>query len=203
MRWFLMAVSLCAFACGGSDQPDAANALDSIGISQRDMDEASRIIDSTLAQMKREEAVTFPCNLFTAADVAQLTGTPADSGSYTFVNRTEDDREWKSEECLWEGTSEQDVDVDVWVSLPKHFTAGQVICHPLIGGQPLSGIGKTASWFYMLGSGIGTLRVCTDGALFEVKVDRPDDDEAAVKRTAQTIANQILEKLPSAAPGSP
>jgi hypothetical protein len=161
------------------------------------MDEAAAIIDSTLGQMRRQEAGTFPCSVFTVADLAQLTGTPVDSGAYTFVHQNEDNREWRSPSCAWSGSNEQATDVDLWVSLPQNFDGGQVICHPAIGAKEVSGIGKTAWWSFMDGFGIGTLRVCTDKALLEVKIDRPNGKEDEVQGVARTIAEKVLERIPS------
>jgi hypothetical protein len=193
-RRFLVYLACLVLACGPADQPEPGIASDS-AVSDADMAEASRIIDSTLTQMKRTEAATFPCSLFSAQDVAQITGTPADSGAYTFVNRSEDDREWKSESCTWSGSNEQDTDVDIWVSQPQHFPSGQVICHPLIGGKEITGMGRAAWWTFMTGYGIGTLRVCTDKVLLEVQISRPNGEEEGVLRTAREVAERITASL--------
>jgi hypothetical protein len=128
-----------------------------------------------------------------------LAGMRVDSGSYTFVNRTEDDREWKSEACAWSRLEDMNTIVDVWVSLPAHFPGGQVVCHPLIGEPEVPGIGRTAWWQYYDGYGLGSLRACTDAALLEVKVDRGKEaTEAQTQETARAVAEEIIRRLPAA-----
>jgi hypothetical protein len=196
-RFGLCAAAGLLLSCGTADQPETANTMDSAAISQKAIEEAAAIIDSTLGQMRRAEAATFPCSIFSVDDVVQLTGTPADSGAYAFVHRNEDDKEWRSASCAWSGSNEQATDVDLWVSLPENFDNRQVICHPAIGAREVPGIGKAAWWSFMDGFGIGTLRVCTDKALLEVKIDRRDGKEAEVQDVARAVAQKVIERLPS------
>jgi hypothetical protein len=191
-RSILRASALLLLACSSSDENESGTLPDSAATGNA---EADRIIDSTLTQMKRSEAETFPCSMFTAADMSAITGTPADSGAYTFENRSEDDREWQSEACGWAGSTEQATDVDVWVSLPKHFAGGQIVCHPQVAGTAVAGLGIKAWWQTIPGSGMGELRVCTDKALFEVKIDRPGGSEDEKQKTARAVATQVLERL--------
>ena len=160
-------LALLISACGGgSDDAAESAAIDSL--SEDDAARVDAIITQALRELQEQEAATFPCSLFTSEEMGEIVGTPVDSGSYTFVNRSEDDREWKSEACAWSTQADDNTVVDAWVSLPAHFDSGQVACHPMIGATELSGAGRSAWWQYMQAYGLGTLRVCTDDALLEV-----------------------------------
>ena len=193
------ALALLFSACGGGGD-DAAETAAIDSLSEDDAAQVDAIITQALREVQEQEAATFPCSLFTSEEMGEIVGTPVDSGSYTFVNRSEDDREWKSEACAWSTQADDNTVVDAWVSLPAHFDSGQVACNPMIGATELSGAGRSAWWQYMQGYGLGTLRVCTDAALLEVKLDRGQSaTETDVQELARRVADQIVARLPAAA----
>ena len=188
---------LSVAACGGGDSA-ADEALQSEAVSPADAAQADSIIAGAMQQVKESEMARFPCSLFRSEEVADLIGAPVDSGSYTFVNRSEDNIEWKSEACAWSRQEDMNTVVDVWVSRPAHFASGKVECHPLAGEPEVPGVGKSAWWQYYDGYGLGSLRVCSDAALLEVKIDRGKSaTEAQTQETARKVAEEIMARLTS------
>jgi hypothetical protein len=194
----LAAVLILVTGCGGTgDETAQTEAIDSL--SSEDAAQVDSIISQSLREVAQDEAATFPCNLFTSEEMGEMVGAPVDSGSYTFVNRSENDIEWKSQACAWSTQADDNTVVDAWVSLPAHFDSGEVACHPMLGATELSGVARGAWWQFMDGYGLGTLRVCTDAALLEVKLDRGTSaTEAEVQELARRVADQIVARLPGA-----
>jgi hypothetical protein len=191
----LVAVTAACGGGGGSETDEVQ--IDSL--SSEDAAQVDSVITQALREVAEDEATTFPCSLFTSEEIAGMVGTPVDSGSYTFVNRSEDDIEWKSQACAWSTQADDNTVVDAWVSLPAHFDSGEVACHPMIGATELSGVARGAWWQFMDGYGLGTLRVCTDAALLEVKLDRGESaTEAEVQELARRVADEIVARLPAA-----
>jgi hypothetical protein len=198
----LIAVLLVLISCkGNGDEPKEPAIVQETPESVPDMqEEAGRIIEEQMTKMKKKEASMFPCSVFTQQELESLLGNPLDSGSYAFEHRSEDDRQWRSESCGWSGKGEEANEVSLWVSLPKHFDGGKVICYPPPGAgannpyapREISGLGDQAWWEYQKSWGIGTLRVCSDKALVEVKVDLAGNDEALAERVARSMAGKII-----------
>jgi hypothetical protein len=69
----------------------------------------------------------------------------------------------------------------------------------MLGATELSGVARGGWWQFMDGYGLGTLRVCTDAALLEVKLDRGKSaTEAEVQELARRVADQIVARLSAA-----
>lgn len=154
--------------------------------------EAQEIIEEQMKSLQEREAATFPCSLFPQAEIEALVGNPLDKGSYTFNHRFEDDRQYQSESCDWSAAGGEGNEVDLWVSLPKHFSSGRVECSPGSDNRKVSGIGDQAWWEYQEYFGMGTLRVCAAQAMVEVQVDLTGNDEAVARKIAQTMAEKVL-----------
>lgn len=153
---------------------------------------ADKIIEQQLASLKRKEASTFPCRLFPQQDVETLVGNRLEAGSYAFNHVSDNDRSYRSESCDWSAPFGEGNSARLWVSLPKHFDSGKVECSPLSGSKQVSGIGDQAWWDYMKSFGMGTLRVCSDKAMLEVKVRVKSKDENAARAIADTMAEKVL-----------
>lgn len=157
-------------------------------------EEADETIDPSDEHDAERNAATFPCNIFSAAYLERVMGTPMDGGAYSLVNRTEDASNWKSDACVWKPKGDVAGAADLWISQAKHFDATHVECYaPPEGGDPLDGIGIKAWWRFQKSWGIGTLRVCGLPALLEVEVARPGAEEVVVRQSARTIAQRALE----------
>jgi len=197
-RTLAAALIIIGAACSGGAE-DNEQDLSSDSPSPADAAQADSMIAGAMQQLKETEMARFPCSLFRPEEMTGIAGVPVDSGSYTFVNRSEDNIEWKSEACAWSRQEDMNTVVDVWVSLPAHFPSGKVECHPLTGEPEVPGIGKSAWWQYYDGYGLGTLRVCSDSALMEVKVDKGKSaSEAQTQETARKVAEEIMGRLPAA-----
>lgn len=154
--------------------------------------EAQKVIDQQMKRMQEKEAATFPCSLFPQAEIEALVGNRVDKGAYAFNHVIRDDHQYKSQSCDWSAAVGNGNEVDLTVSLPKHFASGQVECEPGSENQKTTGIGDQAWWDYKKFFGMGTLNVCSTKALIEVKVTVPSKDEALARKIAQTMAEKVL-----------
>jgi len=154
--------------------------------------EAQKIIDQQMEALKQKEASTFPCSLFEQSEIEILVGNPLAKGSYAFNNRFENNRQYKSESCIWSPMQGEGNEVSLWVNQPKHYDSGQVECSPGNDNRKISGIGDQAWCEYQKYFGMGTLRVCSMKAMLEVKVDLTSNDEAMARKIAQTMAEKVL-----------
>jgi hypothetical protein len=185
---------VCLSSCGTPDKPkeETPPAQATPEQVEQMQKEADKIIDQQLGNMRKKEASTFPCSLFTKEEIESLVGNPLDSGSYAFNNVMENDRSYKSETCDWSAGFGEGNEAGLWVSLPKHFASGKVECSPGSTNREITGLGDRAWWEYMKSFGMGTLRVCSEKAMLEVKVRERSKDEAAARRIAQTMAERVL-----------
>jgi hypothetical protein len=191
--WIVMSL-VCLSSCGTSDKAkeETAPAQASPEQIKQQQKEADKIIDQQLANVRKKEASTFPCSLFPEQEIEALVGNPLDSGSYAFNHVTDNDRNYKSESCDWSAGFGEGNEAGLWVSLPKHFASGKVECSPGSTNREISGIGDRAWWEYMESFGMGTLRVCSEKAMLEVKVRVKSKEEAAARKIAETMANKVL-----------
>jgi hypothetical protein len=183
MGWMLAGLVL-SFACG----PIRAVAAEGGQIDP----EAQKIIGQQMKHMQEREAATFPCSLFPQAEIEALVGNPLEKGSYTFNNVITGDHQYQSVSCDWSAARNGGNEVDLTVSLPKHFASGQVECEPGSDDQKTTGIGDQAWWDYQKFFGMGTLRVCSTKAMVMVKVIVPSKDQALARKIAQTLAEKVL-----------
>ena len=188
--WMAMSLLLLS-ACGTPDKE--IETLDQANPEQvkEAQEEASKIIERQMANLKEKEASTFPCSLFQQEEIEGLAGNPLDKGSYMFNHVSENERNYRSESCDWSAKGGEGNEVSLWVSLPKHFDSAKVECSPG-SAKKISGIGDQAWWDYQKYFGMGTLRVCSAKAMLEVKVTLTSKDEAAAKKLAQTITEKVL-----------
>lgn len=157
--------------------------------------EAEVIIKRELEKMEKKEAVTFPCSLFKTDEIIAINGNPVESGAYTFNHMDEDGRKFRAAECAWLNKEEGGGTVNLWVSRIEHFDSGKVECYPPPGKSGpgnLAGIGTAAYWDFVKYFGMGTLRVCSEKALFEVKINKKGADEGAVQGMARKVAEKAL-----------
>ena len=195
-RWLAcMVMNLVLLSsCGTSDQPKderkpAAPTPAQVDAAQQ---EADKIVKQQMANLQKKEASTFPCSVFAQQEIEALAGNPLDKGSYAFNNVSENDHDYKSESCDWSAKGGDGNEVNLWVSLPKHFASGKVECSPGDAAKKISGIGEEAWWDYQKYFGMGTLRVCSAKAMLEVKATAKGKDEAVARHIAQTVAGKIL-----------
>jgi hypothetical protein len=170
----------------------AGSQPDSAGQGGSPEQQAQAIVDQQLQRMQTQEAATFPCSLYTQAELEELAGNALDKGSYAFNNVSENDHVYKSESCAWSAAQGQGNEVNLWVSLPQHFASGHVECAPG-SGQEISGIGDKAWWDYQKYFGTGTLRVCSARAMLEVKATVASKDESMARKIAESMADKVLE----------
>ncbi len=191
--WLAMNLLLLS-ACGSPEKKsdDTAPAQVTPEQVKKAQQEAEKVIAQQMANVQKKEASTFPCSLFPQAEIEALAGNPLQTGSYTFNHVTHDDHEFRSESCDWSAKGGEGNEVGLWVSLPKHFNSGKVECSPGSPNTKTSGIGDQAWWDYQKYFGLGTLRVCSDKAMLEVKVDLTSKEEATARAMAEKIAGKVL-----------
>ena len=167
-RWISVVVAALSvlWGCGGSDKEAQEKAATQVGAEKvEEMSrEADKIIDQQMEKIHEQEAATFPCSLFPQEEIEALVGNPLEEGRYTFENRSEDGRKYGSESCAWSAKGAEGNEVNLWVSLAKHFDPHQVVCYPPLGAadnnpwapKKVPGIGDQAWWEYEKSWGIGT-----------------------------------------------
>jgi hypothetical protein len=191
VSWAVMGMLFLA-ACSSSNKQASETAEptpEQVKAMQR---EADKIIDQQMTKLQKKEASTWPCSLFSQSEIEALAGNPLDKGSYAFNNVSDNDHEYKSESCGWSASGGGSNEISLWVSLPKHFKSGRVECSPGSTDKKISGIGDQAWWEYQKYWGAGTLRVCSEKAMLEVKATMKGAEEAAVRKTAQAVAEKVL-----------
>src|SRR5512147_2822401 len=87
-RALAAAVIILSAACGGGAEDNQAD-LSSKSPSPADAAQADSMIAGAMQQQKQTEMARFPCSLFRSDEMTAIAGVPVDSGSYTFVNRSE------------------------------------------------------------------------------------------------------------------
>ena len=204
LRWIavLGLVLFLWLGCSRSDQSVAERAVTETELEQIEemTKKAEQIIEQEMDKIQKAEAATYPCSVFPQEELETLIGNPLEKGSYTFVHRSENDREYRSESCSWSAKGAEGNEVSLWVSRAKHFDSGQVICYPPLGAgannpwapKRIAGIGDEAWWEYQTSGGIGTLRACSANALVETRIDLTGDDDTFAQHAARTVAEKIL-----------
>lgn len=140
----------------------------------------------------------FPCTLVSQATIEQLAGNAVQPGDASTVHHDENGVRWTAAECAWLSPPGPAVEVDLEVSRADGFASGTVGCPPLAGSPtPVDGLGSTATWSWTdpgTEVTVGTLRICSAGALVDVRVSGPGG-EGVLRAVATGIATEVIAAL--------
>lgn len=205
----LLALAPVLAACG-DDEPDAGGADDPTTSAAPTTEATESPTESASTTEPPTEATSEPpasdlppaCDLITRADVEKAMGVtfgPAELGGGT---TTEQDLEWRSDNCSFEATDL--VEVTVKVTGPGDFVKGAFSCpQPLeIASiiEPADDVpGSTEGWWKVSDAPPlkASLRACSESANVEVQLEYEDgvDYEGDPRQQAAQLAGLVLSGL--------
>ncbi|MCB1030389.1 MAG: hypothetical protein KDA95_03580 [Acidimicrobiales bacterium] len=148
---------------------------------------------------KANQDEEFPCSLFTADEIAQITGNPLD-GDMSSGPVTENEFTYEAKRCTWSVSEfdEEAQEVILTVSLPEDFPSGTFVCPSALGGEtPLSVTGTESNWMWVdpgTTAKVGTLRSCGDEVFVSVEVSGANN-EAQQQQVAVAVVEHVLDEL--------